>query len=186
MSVASSLSRFFSLCASRASSLALIQPTTDNGPPSAAQLWTPEENASVFQLSGALLAERQLGEPLLFDKDDGLAVEFVTSASNLRSANYSIPVQSLFTAKGMAGNIIHAIATTNAIISGCVLGCTPERLLCVPGGCLCVCCGPNIGAGCSRPPLPCALPMGHTLFVSGLIPHHLPAVYPFRPQVHRD
>ena len=31
------------------------------------------------------------------------------------------PSQALFDAKGMAGNIIHAIATTNAIISGLIV-----------------------------------------------------------------
>ncbi len=56
-----------------------------------------------------------------FDKDDDLAVEIVTAASNLRAACYGIPAQSLFAAKGMAGNIIHAIATTNAIISGLIV-----------------------------------------------------------------
>lgn len=56
-----------------------------------------------------------------FDKDDELAVEFVTAASNLRSLCFNIPPQSLFDAKGMAGNIIHAIATTNAIISGFIV-----------------------------------------------------------------
>lgn len=54
----------------------------------------------------------------VFDKDDDLAVEFVTSAANLRALCYGIPAQTLFDAKGMAGNIIHAIATTNAIVSG--------------------------------------------------------------------
>ncbi|GFH18075.1 SUMO-activating enzyme subunit, partial [Haematococcus lacustris] len=34
---------------------------------------------------------------------------------------YAIPTQSLFAAKGMAGNIIHAIASTNAIISGLIV-----------------------------------------------------------------
>lgn len=42
----------------------------------------------------------------------------MTAASNLRSACYGIPAQSSFDAKGMAGNIIHAIATTNAMVSG--------------------------------------------------------------------
>jgi ubiquitin-like 1-activating enzyme E1 B len=56
-----------------------------------------------------------------FDKDDDLAVEFVAAAANLRAAAYDIPPQSLFEAKGMAGNIIHAIATTNAIISGLIV-----------------------------------------------------------------
>lgn len=109
-------------------------------------MWTPEENAAVFLLSGRLIAERQGAEPALFDKDDGLAVEFVASASNLRGGNYAIPTQSLFAAKGMAGNIIHAIATTNAIISGCAVGvcgsccagggsCGPV-CACVSGKCL--------------------------------------------------
>ena len=35
----------------------------------------------------------------VFDKDDDLAVEFVTAASNLRSLCYNIPTQSLFAAK---------------------------------------------------------------------------------------
>ena len=35
----------------------------------------------------------------VFDKDDDLAVEFVTAAANLRSIAYGIPTQSLFAAK---------------------------------------------------------------------------------------
>ena len=35
----------------------------------------------------------------VFDKDDALAVEFVTAASNLRALCYDIPIQSLFNAK---------------------------------------------------------------------------------------
>lgn len=35
----------------------------------------------------------------IFDKDDSLAVEFVTAASNLRSSCYNIRRQSLFNAK---------------------------------------------------------------------------------------
>ena len=35
----------------------------------------------------------------VFDKDDDLAVEFVTAAANLRSVAYNIPTQSLFAAK---------------------------------------------------------------------------------------
>lgn len=58
---------------------------------------------------------------LVFDKDDQLAVEFVTAAANLRAHSFGIPSQSLFEAKGMAGNIIHAIATTNAIIAGLIV-----------------------------------------------------------------
>ena len=36
---------------------------------------------------------------LQFDKDDALAVEFVTAASNLRALCYGITPQSLFDAK---------------------------------------------------------------------------------------
>mmetsp|Transcript_2527 Transcript_2527/g.3653 ORF Transcript_2527/g.3653 Transcript_2527/m.3653 type:complete len:574 (+) Transcript_2527:79-1800(+) len=53
-----------------------------------------------------------------FDKDDDLAMEFVTAVANLRMHIYGIPRQSKFTIKGIAGNIIHAIATTNAIAAG--------------------------------------------------------------------
>lgn len=43
---------------------------------------------------------------------------FVTAASNLRSYVFKIQPQSLYEAKGVAGNIIPAIATTNAIVAG--------------------------------------------------------------------
>lgn len=56
----------------------------------------------------------------VFDKEDDLAVDFVTAAANLRSACYNIEGQSLFDAKGMAGSIVHAVATTNALISGLI------------------------------------------------------------------
>ena len=56
-----------------------------------------------------------------FDKDDPLAVEFVAAVALLRSSNYGIPTQSLFDAKGMAGNIVHAVATTNAIVGGLIV-----------------------------------------------------------------
>ena len=40
----------------------------------------------------------EVGEAV-FDKEDDLAVEFVTAAANLRAANYGIPQQSLFITK---------------------------------------------------------------------------------------
>lgn len=45
----------------------------------------------------------------------------MAAAANLRAAVYGIPQQNLFEAKGMAGNIIHAIATTNAAIAGLIV-----------------------------------------------------------------
>jgi ubiquitin-like 1-activating enzyme E1 B len=54
-----------------------------------------------------------------FEKDDDLSMRFVTATSNLRSHVFGIePLQSLYSAKGIAGNIIPAIATTNAICAG--------------------------------------------------------------------
>jgi ubiquitin-like 1-activating enzyme E1 B len=45
----------------------------------------------------------QLGAAI-FDKDDALAVDFVTAASNLRSAAYGIPMQTAFDAKVSAAS----------------------------------------------------------------------------------
>ncbi|GIL50913.1 hypothetical protein Vafri_6998 [Volvox africanus] len=89
----------------------------------ASQKWTPSQNAAVLLLAIAMYHDMRKEEvgSASFDKDDDLAVDFVTAASNLRSSCYGIPEQSLFDAKGMAGNIIHAIATTNAIISGLIV-----------------------------------------------------------------
>jgi ubiquitin-like 1-activating enzyme E1 B len=69
---------------------------------------------------------------LEFDKDDEPVMRFVAAASNMRSFCYGIPTQSYFQAKGMAGNIIHAIATTNAIVSGLIV-VQAIKLLCVLG-----------------------------------------------------
>jgi len=58
---------------------------------------------------------------LAFDKDDDLAMDFVSAASNLRMFVFSIPMQTHFQTKGIAGNIVHAIATTNAISAGLIV-----------------------------------------------------------------
>jgi len=53
-----------------------------------------------------------------FDKDDNICMAFVCAASNLRSYIFGIDNTSLHDCKGIAGNIIPAIATTNAIVAG--------------------------------------------------------------------
>jgi ubiquitin-like 1-activating enzyme E1 B len=53
-----------------------------------------------------------------FDKDDDVSMRFVSAAANLRCRIFHIPAQSYYDAKGIAGNIIPAIATTNAIVAG--------------------------------------------------------------------
>ncbi|OQE44100.1 hypothetical protein PENCOP_c002G02760 [Penicillium coprophilum] len=97
------------------------------------KVWTLGENFSVFKDSLNRLTHRlkQLQEkhlpdqdpPILtFDKDDVDTLDFVTAAANLRAANFHIELKSKFDVKQMAGNIIPAIATTNAMTAGlCVL-----------------------------------------------------------------
>jgi ubiquitin-like 1-activating enzyme E1 B len=62
-------------------------------------------------------------EPVItFDKDDDDTLDFVSASANLRSIVFGIETKSRFDIKQMAGNIIPAIATTNAIVAGlCVL-----------------------------------------------------------------
>jgi ubiquitin-like 1-activating enzyme E1 B len=62
-------------------------------------------------------------EPVIaFDKDDEDTLDFVTASANIRSIIFGIDTRSRFDIKQMAGNIIPAIATTNAIVAGlCVL-----------------------------------------------------------------
>lgn len=45
----------------------------------------------------------------------------MTAAANIRASSFGIPLHSLFDAKGIAGNIVHAVATTNAIIAGLIV-----------------------------------------------------------------
>lgn len=61
------------------------------------------------------------GDFLIWDKDDADALDFVVSASNIRAHIFDIPRKSRFDVKSMAGNIIPAIATTNAVISGLIV-----------------------------------------------------------------
>lgn len=52
---------------------------------------------------------------LMFNKDDHLLVEFITAATNIRANNFSIPMESLFKIKEMAGKIVPAISSSNAL-----------------------------------------------------------------------
>jgi ubiquitin-like 1-activating enzyme E1 B len=53
-----------------------------------------------------------------FSKDAPADLDFVTAATNLRAAMFAIPLQSRWEVKSIAGNIIAAIATTNAAVAG--------------------------------------------------------------------
>lgn len=87
------------------------------------EIWTLADNSRMFLEALKLFFEKRekdIGN-LVFDKDDQLAVEFVTAAANIRASSFGIPLHSLFEAKGVAGNIVHAVATTNAIIAGLIV-----------------------------------------------------------------
>lgn len=67
----------------------------------------------------------EVGEAV-FDKEDDLAVEFVTAASNLRAAAYGISQQSLFDAK-----VIEQVL--NCIPRPCVAASLPDGTLLLQG-----------------------------------------------------
>uniref|UniRef100_A0AAV1UJ89 SUMO-activating enzyme subunit n=1 Tax=Peronospora matthiolae TaxID=2874970 RepID=A0AAV1UJ89_9STRA len=85
-------------------------------------VWSVSECVTRFvscitRILGSEQARANLGS-YEFDKDDINAMEFVTAAANLRASVFSIEMESLYNCKGIAGNIIPAIATTNAIVAG--------------------------------------------------------------------
>lgn len=90
------------------------------------KIWEKVENFAVFKDSLRRLSERlqQMRKtqpdtgvaPIIsFDKDDEDTLDFVTASANLRSIIFDIELKSKFDVKQMAGNIIPAIATTNAM-----------------------------------------------------------------------
>ncbi|VDM80224.1 unnamed protein product [Strongylus vulgaris] len=89
------------------------------------QVWSLAECADVFCQSVTALSRRKSAltenSILHWDKDDEDAMRFVASSANIRATIFGIPRKSLFEIKSMAGNIIPAIATTNAIVAGLVV-----------------------------------------------------------------
>lgn len=85
--------------------------------------WSKERSAAIFvtTLQHIVTKRKEDIGKLSFDKDDRDALLFVASASNLRANAYGVPLQSPFAVKGIAGNIVHAIATTNAMVGGLIV-----------------------------------------------------------------
>lgn len=83
-------------------------------------IWTPEQALGVLKFTTRTLISRlDSGETAIeFDKDDESTLDFVVAATVLRSSIFKIPQKSKFEIKQMAGNIIPAVATTNAVVSG--------------------------------------------------------------------
>ena len=95
---------------------------------SSQKLWTIADCARIFIesfIQSLKLHSKEIGL-VKFDKDDDCALNFVCAATNLRTYNYLPPYAginkleflSLFDVKEKAGNIIPAIASTNAIVAG--------------------------------------------------------------------
>ncbi|WWD21375.1 hypothetical protein CI109_105860 [Kwoniella shandongensis] len=83
-----------------------------------------KENLELFIDSCKRLSARAIAHPdipLAFDKDDDDTLDFVLATANLRATAYGIANKTRFQVKEMAGNIIPAIATTNAIIAGLIV-----------------------------------------------------------------
>lgn len=88
------------------------------------KVWSLQQCAQKF-LSAAValhqMVSREDAVPLSWDKDEDLHLDFVVAAANLRAGQFGIPRQSRWTVKSEAGNIIPAIATTNAIVGGLIV-----------------------------------------------------------------
>ncbi|XP_043255612.1 SUMO-activating enzyme subunit 2 [Colletes gigas] len=92
------------------------------------QRWSISKCGSVFAESIKNLSktlkdsqEKSPNNHLVWDKDDQSSMDFVAACANIRAYIFGIPQKTRFDIKSMAGNIIPAIATTNAIVAGIVV-----------------------------------------------------------------
>lgn len=86
------------------------------------QVWSLSKCTNIFASSIAVLKrDHSNKEFLVWDKDYKPAMDFVTACANIRAHIFSIPQKSRFDIKSIAGNIIPAIATTNAMVAGLVV-----------------------------------------------------------------
>jgi hypothetical protein len=88
-------------------------------------IWELRDWIVLFKNSIKRLSKRQASSPsnaIEFDKDDEDTLDLVASTANIRAHIFAIPKASKFDIKAMAGNIIPAIATTNAIAAAMIVG----------------------------------------------------------------
>ncbi|XP_076264949.1 ubiquitin-like activating enzyme 2 [Rhynchophorus ferrugineus] len=86
------------------------------------EVWSISKCTKVFAESISQLRNDLEGKTfLVWDKDDKPAMDFVTACANVRANIFSIQQKSRFQIKSIAGNIIPAIATANAMIAGLVV-----------------------------------------------------------------
>ncbi|VWU48519.1 SUMO-activating enzyme subunit 2, putative [Hepatocystis sp. ex Piliocolobus tephrosceles] len=86
------------------------------------KIWNKEECIKIYfeifkKLYEYLNINKKTEKYLIFDKDDDYCINFITAISNLRMLNFSINRISKFDVQSIAGNIIPAISSTNAIVA---------------------------------------------------------------------
>ncbi|CAI2298661.1 unnamed protein product [Caenorhabditis sp. 36 PRJEB53466] len=87
----------------------------------ATSIWPLSTATSVFSECVRALSAQVSAHPdlrLSFDKDVPLIMAFVAACANIRAQIFGIPTKSMFEIKAMAGNIVPAIAATNAMVAG--------------------------------------------------------------------
>uniref|UniRef100_A0A0N5C4G3 SUMO-activating enzyme subunit n=2 Tax=Strongyloides papillosus TaxID=174720 RepID=A0A0N5C4G3_STREA len=87
---------------------------------------TMEENLIIFadcikKLRHMALEKEKDDQYLYWDKDEKISMNFVTVCANIRAHVFGISQTKPFEVKSMAGKIITAIASTNAIIAACAM-----------------------------------------------------------------
>jgi ubiquitin-like 1-activating enzyme E1 B len=88
------------------------------------KVWSVAECVNFLQKAITDLKQELKGRDdgeLVWDKDTPAHLDFVTACANIRMYIFNIQQKSRFEVKSMAGNIIPAIATTNAVIAGCIV-----------------------------------------------------------------
>lgn len=104
----------------------IIEPSTSNDNVEEClkdqHLWSLQECVDIFcnslnKLKEKFFSVQETEKYLIWDKDDKYSMDFVTSCSNIRSFIFDIQRKSRYDVKSMAGNIIPAIATANAMVA---------------------------------------------------------------------
>ncbi|XP_057651651.1 SUMO-activating enzyme subunit 2 [Diorhabda carinulata] len=86
------------------------------------KVWSLKKCTQIFaEVTSKLKEDLKDKKFLVWDKDIGTCMDFVTACANIRAHIFSIPTQTRFSIKSIAGNIIPAIATANAMIAGLVV-----------------------------------------------------------------
>lgn len=88
-------------------------------PVSDQEVWPVEDWHQLF--IQACMRLKQRSSVVEWDKDDADVLDLVAAVANLRAKMFGVAMTSRFQIKSMAGNIIPAIATTNAIAAGMIV-----------------------------------------------------------------